>query len=425
MTLSNQPFSEEREEEIVNPTNRWMGRAKWLTHALLFSGALNIGLVATFVYFVLQEKSESQEYALEPLEEPQESSPEISIDTRSNREVLNELSTLNSDTLIVKLNSTQLVEDGFYERDLALAYLVAFYDFDLQRALLTLPIQKRQFSFSSPYLPAKSHITVYSGLTDTEYERIIYFAKTEQWPYTSRGLFKRLQSLGMDTDHKLCEAFYLTSDFMLIEALFSRADITVFRKELLELVLEGSWHDFSIFVDDQRKAQDLSLSRRIRFLLDYIYSGSQKAAYLLLKVDPIFALKKLDDNQVLTILRLLTSKTEISKEFALNILKSNRSDNILNQASYLLYLYEGEILDSYDHQLALRRFQKPNSKKLSTNHITIPPKASMGDQKVYTIQKGDTLWKIARNHDVEVAALKQKNHLESDIIHIGQIIQIP
>ena len=34
-------------------------RAKWLTQALIISGTFNIGLISTFVYFVLKDKQEA------------------------------------------------------------------------------------------------------------------------------------------------------------------------------------------------------------------------------------------------------------------------------------------------------------------------------------------------------------------------------
>lgn len=39
--------------------NPWIRRTKWLTQALIISGTLNIGLLATFIYFVIQDKQQS------------------------------------------------------------------------------------------------------------------------------------------------------------------------------------------------------------------------------------------------------------------------------------------------------------------------------------------------------------------------------
>lgn len=42
----------------------------------------------------------------------------------------------------------------------------------------------------------------------------------------------------------------------------------------------------------------------------------------------------------------------------------------------------------------------------------------------YQVQQGDTLWKIARQFDLEPAALKKRNNLSSNIIHPGDRLQV-
>jgi LysM repeat protein len=43
----------------------------------------------------------------------------------------------------------------------------------------------------------------------------------------------------------------------------------------------------------------------------------------------------------------------------------------------------------------------------------------------YTVQSGDSLWKIARKQSVSVAALKQANNLSGDSLKVGQKLHIP
>ncbi|MCF7854326.1 MAG: LysM peptidoglycan-binding domain-containing protein [Candidatus Pacebacteria bacterium] len=43
----------------------------------------------------------------------------------------------------------------------------------------------------------------------------------------------------------------------------------------------------------------------------------------------------------------------------------------------------------------------------------------------YTVEKGDNLWVIARKFGTSVKKLKQLNELDSDVLHIGQVLVLP
>lgn len=43
----------------------------------------------------------------------------------------------------------------------------------------------------------------------------------------------------------------------------------------------------------------------------------------------------------------------------------------------------------------------------------------------YTVKRGDTLWAIAKQHDVTIDQIKGANGLTSDTIEIGQVLEIP
>jgi LysM repeat protein len=59
------------------------------------------------------------------------------------------------------------------------------------------------------------------------------------------------------------------------------------------------------------------------------------------------------------------------------------------------------------------------------NNSTAVTAAAQSTQKTYTVKSGDTLGGIALIHGVSVNELKRTNHLNSDVIRIGQELQVP
>lgn len=53
------------------------------------------------------------------------------------------------------------------------------------------------------------------------------------------------------------------------------------------------------------------------------------------------------------------------------------------------------------------------------------PTAGADAGATYTVQSGDSLWKIARKQNVSVAALKQANNLSGDSLKVGQKLHVP
>lgn len=419
-----------------------------LTRALLISGCLNILLMVGLVYLLMHEKPPAPYFELKPAGKREQAAP-LAID-HSNAEILRELRRLPVEQLLARLSDTRLVEDGFKQRDLALASLVAFHFFDLPRALLGLPQPEQQRSVvygrlkdSSPAL-----VTLYPSLSEEQFQAILQFAQTEKWPLTSQGLFlavrkKRLQN--QVPDPTLVDAFYLTPEFLSVEMLFNRCNSCVEKSELMQLLSEGDWKMLTSFAEQQRAVQDLSSARRQRFLLDYIERRSRSAASLILKTDGDFAAHKLDDPHVMAILRLLPHKTPEAEQFALAQLTSPRSNAVWKQAARRLYAYAGEQLpDSYQHNAAIERFTgksgeaatppaapaaprvavvlpltKPKPSK------TVAKKENAPKMRIHVVQEGDSLWKIARRYKVDIATLKKVNKLQSDLLRPGTTLKIP
>lgn len=89
-----------------------------------------------------------------------------------------------------RLTSPRLVENAYKEKEIALACLIYFHHFDIQRALKPqdLPMHKHVIKWA-----LKSgetlQLDLYPNLTKQEWNAIIHFASTERWPMTAKGLF--------------------------------------------------------------------------------------------------------------------------------------------------------------------------------------------------------------------------------------------
>lgn len=417
-------------------------RIRKLTKILMLSGALNILLIGGFGYWIMNERPPTPYYQLKPAEKSQEEP--IAME-HTNSQVIGAFKTLPYEQLKARLANTQLVENGYTQRDLALACLVSYYHFDLAKALAknSEPLQKRVLLYGT------DKIVVYPGLTDKQFQSVIAFSQTEKWPLTAPGLFAALKKQAMPPDQALMDAFVLSPEFLAVELLFNRSEVPVDKLELISVLRDGDWTMLSSFTEKQKISQDLSPSRRERFLLDYIKRKSKAAAYVLLKTDGDFAAKKLDDATVIQMLELLTIRTPLAEKFAITVLSSPRSDGVWKKASSRLYEYLGESQpERFDPQAILSRFvpqmkwQTPVKNTLPTKPIAEAPKPqpitkdvapiaknsqpmSIKKEKLYVVQEGDSFWKIAKRFKIDINALKSYNNIQSDFIKPGMTLKIP
>jgi LysM repeat protein len=67
----------------------------------------------------------------------------------------------------------------------------------------------------------------------------------------------------------------------------------------------------------------------------------------------------------------------------------------------------------------------PTSTDASGGASTAPAAGADASGTLYTVKSGDSLWKVARQQSVTVAALKQANNLSGDSLKVGQKLHIP
>lgn len=409
--------------------NSWIRRTKWLTQALIISGALNIGLLATFIYFVLQDKQQSLAIESKP------AMKEKSISTASNEQFLRAYSFLPYPELLLRLENKDPIEEGLTKRDLALACLAAFHHFNLERALGGIHLQKRMILLHHPESSESMEVSVFPGLADFHFQAILQYARTEKWPFTSQGLFYEIKRSLKPHDPSLLEAFYLSSEFHAVQTLFTKSGLPLSFEKLIDLICQGDWEVLADLATSQKQALDLSVQRRRVFLLHYLDHHSPLAAELLLRTDREYAVKHLSDTHILTLLDVLHEKTSELEIFAKELLLSPRTDAVRKRAATTLYTLAHEPLpEPYDYPQVLARFAPQSSISARQTdpqilaHVPSGLKHSAEDfskKRVHTVEPGDSLWKIARKYHVTVEEIMKVNDLETERLRLGRQLQIP
>lgn len=389
-------------------TDSWVKKAKWLTQALIISGTLNVGLLSTFIYLAVKDTNR-------PLEGKGHIVEDLSLSNKPDlQELLASYSRLSFQDLLLRLASNTHVESGYTRRDVALACLVRFHHFDIDRALGGGDPPSREISFTHKEGAETLTLTIFPGLADYQYQAIVQYAKTEKWPLTARGLFFEIQATRPPHDPSLLEAFYLTPEFHYIQLLFSKTSVSLKKEHLAALLGQGGWSTIEETAKHLRENATFTTSERRRFLLQLVTEGSKLAAKILVDADQEYCLKSLDNETVITLCGLLGDRA--SPSFLKHLLESPRSDAVWQKAAALLYEQAAEeIPSSLDLPSARRRFIELKGQALP------PPRKAAS----YTVVSGDSLWKIARAHNTTVVKLREANSLKSDQLKVGQTLTIP
>ncbi|MGK5594166.1 MAG: LysM peptidoglycan-binding domain-containing protein [Parachlamydiaceae bacterium] len=373
-----------------------LSKIRFLTLALFISGSFNILLLAFLFYWAFLEKPSTNFYQLKPKTESS-----LLLD----EELFNQVRYLKFNELIERLS-----RGGFQEeQDLALSVLVTFYDFDIQRALsssLTPLVSKMALSKTG------EKMIVFPYLNEEQRALIVEFAKKEKWPLKGKGLFFMLKQPKFKQDPSLIDAFYLTEEFILARNLCARSLKNIFNEELLAMLLEGQWKTLADFCQKQKKMQDLTTENRRKFFLDYLKQGSRTSAFILLKTDWEYAVNHLKDELVVAIMQLLNDEAPELIKYASSVLASPRGD--------------------LARQVAQKRLDEVRIKRTKIQEqvlVALPKDKLKGGTKVrektYFVRDGDSLWKIAKKHHVDVEKLKRHNQLSSDFLKPGTVLKIP
>ncbi len=403
----------------------WMQRARFLTQALILSGTLNIGFLSTCIYFVLKDKQSAISYEF-PVEVKQQF---------TNEQVLRAYSQASFQDLLLRLESKEKMEEGCIRRDFALACLAAFHHFPVEKALGGALLQKRIVSFHLLDGKTAVEVTLFAGLKDEHFEALLQFAKTERWPFTSKGLFFTLCQSAFPWDSSLLDAFYCTPEFHSIYSLLQKYISYVPKPLVVVMLKEGSWSLLERFSEKLREQQSYDVETYRNCLVAYTLEGSSKiAADLLWRHELDYVLKRFDDEQILAFLQCQKDQKERAQFLAKELFLSLRSDAVRQKAAEVLYASVAEELPaSYDYRTVLQRFCPEKTveevvivQEIAPSVVIIPTEEKgLSKNNVHRIQEGESLWKISRKYKVSVESIMKLNHLESDRLRSGRELQIP
>lgn len=395
---------------------RWVKKFRILTLALIFSGALNIGLIAAFVFSVLRDRQDSLAVAMPGKPDSKRHSKSES----TVQSALSHMSTLSFHELVPYLTNKEGVEQGLSKRDLALACLTSFHYFNLEKVLSSLPQQRRTIALSE-----KCEVEVYPGLNEQQFEAIVKFAYEEKWPLTAKGLSAYMKKFPDERESSLIQAFCVTPEFYALQTLFQKTHAPQDPALLVQLVMEGDWEILAQFAREQGEKLDLSVEKRRALLASYLSQKSPTSALLWLSTDFSFVLKKFDDQQVIDLVQLLNQKIPEAEKLCLELLRSPRSDAVWQSAVLRLYTYSGEPLPSpFDLKAAISRFL-PSVQGPVAQAPAVAAPASKPRFLEHVVKDGENLWKIAKNYKVRVDEIVRYNDLEKDKLFPGMVLRIP
>ena len=362
---------------------------------LILSGALNIGLLSTLIYLAVH-KSESMQ---KPLQEAC---------VFTNAQILQTYRDLSFNDLELRLESTELIEEGYTKRDLALACLVAFHYIDIDRALGGIPLQRRVLSFSEK--ESVQEIIVFPGLHEAHFAGVLRFLKEERWPLTTEGLFIALKEPSVH-DPSLVEAFYCTSEFHSLELLVQKFIPNSSRAALLRMLQEGSFMHMMRIAENLRSDQSYTKEQFYHMMLLYALDAKVKiAADYLITHEEEYVLKRCDDAELLGLLALYQETPQKVEHLAKALLISPRCDAMRAQAAKIIYALAKEPRESLLQHVCVNEMSQESKVVQKRTHV---------------VQERDSLWKIARKYGVTIEMLRQCNQLTTDVLRVGKVLEIP
>lgn len=406
--------------------NPWVKRIRLLTVYLVISISINIFLITAVAYFTWNTCGYEEKLAKNPSH--YESGA-------SNAKALNQYFLMSFPELVKELADKTLLQDGYTKRDLALACLVNYHFFDIEKALSGSYLQKRRLTFVHKDGGEMFNVEVFPGLGDREYQMLFAFIQQHKHPLTAEGLFQELKkkrsepslSLAFFGTHEFYALFYSLNQVVptssLPKGFFNHGEGTrISQERLLNMLLEGNWSEIAAFTQEQQRAPERTRENLRDFLKKYVKLGSQTAASIWITLEEEYLLRQLDDANLILLIATCRENSLYTQLFLKKVLCSVRSDLVRKSAGLKLYAFEGVVPNSYDQTEAMKKFLPTLFSE--KDNPAIEEEVKPQSEKTHIVQTGDSLWKIAKKYGITIDELKDANELDHEFLKPGQVLKV-
>lgn len=359
--------------------NPFVNKMKLLTKLLVVSIGLNIAFLGTFIYNH-SIKHSAYKYSNQL--------PMVSLQ-KEHSDLLQQFFHMSFDELVLELSNQGEISDGYKVCDLSLAILASYHYLDLEKALMGEALEEREVIFTHKDGGEQFSLSLFPDVKPYHYSLIKGFIQEVKYPFTAEGLFAKLKVQQENAPTQLVASFMLTKEFIAIYTFVHRFFDPLHKEELVLTLIQGGYQDverfYYLYLENMDKPKEM-----IRyFLKTYTRFKAPFAAEMWVKIDEEYILHQLTNEEILEILALTHNQQFLQKV----------NDGVRRK----------EVRRAAEKKL----FCEPKDEKEDISVNT------------YTVQSGDSLWKIAQKYGVTIKEIEEVNHLTSHILKPGQVIELP